>query len=951
MPLICTCLEGHRWEQAGPADLDATPPPCPTCGALAAAVFEDAGPATAPFDPQMLSLEPARSGAPAAAPAQAAAPVLVPSPAAPPPSTPRPHPSLPQRRRPEAPRGSVAGPVVLAVALTLLAFLVLGSVAGVLWYQQSARRSQEAAEAERRLALQLEEHKQIEARLHEEVARARQAEERAQKAEAQARKAPQAEAKFRLMQERILEEQNLRKGVERAAQDARGEANRLRAELEAARKQARPPDDGAAKKTEAKLRQLLTETKLAALREKEKADAVAYAHGIALASWEARGGHPDQVGPYLRDCPEGQRGWEWHYLARVYGTGLTASSPNKLAVVAVGFSADGRRFAAADLDGGVVIRDGDTGAEVARTAGWSGKVSATVFSAGGDRFASGCLLAGQPPGVKVWDMDGREVRTLPGVRPRSKCLALSADGQRLATFDMTRTVSVWDVDSGKEALTLPGGPGPVLTAAFSPDGKRLATAHMLPPASGRPAEIKIWDAATGRLALTLKPAGANLTTLAFAPDGNLLASATSEKGIDFWNLSAKEGEALARPVAGVGPPVQGLVFSPDGKTLFAGDNQGLVRVYDARSGKRLRTFPAHQQPLRGMAVSPDGARLATGSLDRTVRVWAVAPRQQRLTLKGHAGSVRAVTFSPDGKLLASAGADRTVRLHDASGGREVRTLTGHMLPLARAVFCPQGKRLATVSAPAGLDTRAVEVKVWDVQTGKELCSLAGHAGDGVSVAFSPGGRQLAVLSLGKAAKIYDPTTGKEVDRFDVAGRTLSRAGLTECLAVSPDGGRFAVASAGVVRVTEARQRDGRWEQRAFLLKGQAAPVTELALTADGAWLLVASGGQLVTMWDAAAGKKVGMFRSTRPDLRLAALSRDGQRLAVANMSRVVLWGTPNGRRLLELPGHAGVVTSVAFSPDGTLLAAGGSDGTVLVWDGSPRGAAANTAGAPKPGSP
>src|SRR5262245_38876090 len=98
MPLICTCLEGHRWEHSGPADPDATPPPCPTCGALAAAFLEDAGltPAEAvvPFDPQMLALEPADAGAPPVAVAQVAAPVV--TPAAPPPAAPRPQPPLPQ---------------------------------------------------------------------------------------------------------------------------------------------------------------------------------------------------------------------------------------------------------------------------------------------------------------------------------------------------------------------------------------------------------------------------------------------------------------------------------------------------------------------------------------------------------------------------------------------------------------------------------------------------------------------------------------------------------------------------------------------------------------------------------------------------------------------------------------------------------------------------------------
>src|SRR5207244_8318652 len=175
----------------------------------------------------------------------------------------------------------------------------------------------------------------------------------------------------------------------------------------------------------------------------------------------------------------------------------------------------------------------------------------------------------------------------------------------------------------------------------------------------------------------------------------------------------------------------------------------------------------------------------------------------------------------------------------------------------------------------------------------------GHAGAGVRAVFSPGGRQLAVLSPGKAPRIYDPTTGQEVDAFAVGGRKLGRARALDCLAVSPDGSRFAVAGAAGVQVTEVKQRNGQWESRAFLLKGQATPVTDLALTADGGRLLVASGGQLVTVWDAATGNKVGTFRGSRLDLRMAALGRDGRRLAAANASRVALHATVNGKRLLE----------------------------------------------------
>src|SRR5262245_50447476 len=186
--------------------------------------------------------------------------------------------------------------------------------------------------------------------------------------------------------------------------------------------------------------------------------------------------------------------------------------------------------------------------------------------------------------------------------------------------------------------------------------------------------------------LTIKGHGEAVQAVAFSSDGKSLASASLDRMVKLWDISA--GQELAT-LKGNGNKYSSVAFSPDGKRLATGSFDRTVKLWDTVAGQELLTLQGHGAQVTSVAFSPDGKRLATGSFDRTVKLWDAVNGQEFLALKGHGDVVRSVAFSPDGKKLASGSFDRTVKLWDAVAGQELLTVKGHGALVYVVTFCPE----------------------------------------------------------------------------------------------------------------------------------------------------------------------------------------------------------------------------------------------------------------------
>jgi TolA-binding protein len=313
-----------------------------------------------------------------------------------------------------------------------------------------------------------------------------------------------------------------------------------------------------------------------------------------------------------------------------------------------------------------------------------------------------------------------------------------------------------------------------------------------------------------------------------------------------------------------------------------------------------------------------------------------APAQEiwpKTTLKGHSGAVLAVAFSPDGKTLASGGGATSagtqelgeIILWDLTTAKKRAALTGHDRTVLSIAFAPNGNTLASAS-------RDTTVRIWDVATGQARVTLAGHAAEVNSVAFSPDGKTLASASKDKTVRLWDLPTAKE--------RSILRghADAVTVVAFSPDGNVLASASLDkTVRLWDLATAKERCQ-----LKMSDTP-TSLAFSPDGRFLAAGAWPGSAKLWEVATGEGRVDALADSSGVSSVAFSTDGKLLALGRaLGTVALVDVAAGNKRLDLRGDlhgSGCwVFSLAFSPDGTTLAAAGGEGhpeLLHLWDVAP----------------
>jgi len=545
----------------------------------------------------------------------------------------------------------------------------------------------------------------------------------------------------------------------------------------------------------------------------------------------------------------------------------------------------------------------------------------------------------------------RELRVFAAGDSQMVAVAISANGQRVATGAADGTGQLWDLQTGRLIAPLTGQKGELRRVEFSPDGQRLLTA------ASDESNARLWNGWTGEaIAEIAQPAQ-------FTPDGSRIIAGSrpapdAALGIRLWDGLSGRPLAEIKTTA----PVYKILFGSDGRrflTALGNDQSGVwdstdwtllailrgapmaisaggnfvvttfdhaAMLWDAATGAEIVRLDFAKHATTG-CLSPDGSLLAIGAAGGTLSLWGTGEAKKIADLVGYDGDIVSCEFSADGERLVATD-DRTIRLWEGRTGSLVASLShidhshdkNKWLLFPRATFARSGSTVLTTNND---DT----ARLWNAKTGAQIAALAGHLGQITAASFSSDGQFILTACRDGTARLWSVAP-------------VSQTAL--------DDGRLDSAGEGEIVVTTFSPHVGQWQDvsglRLLHLQGTTEKI--LAGSAIGgrerAVTVTASGA--VSLWNAATGRKIADLAGHKYAVTDAIFNRDGSRLVTyavphgllpngwPGADAAMLWNAEDGTLIATMGGHEKGILAAAFDASGTSFATTSEDRTARLWD-------------------
>jgi WD40 repeat protein len=627
-----------------------------------------------------------------------------------------------------------------------------------------------------------------------------------------------------------------------------------------------------------------------------------------------------------------------------------------------------------------------------RLTGHKGRVNSVAFNPNGETIASG----GDDRTIKIWSKNGKLQLTIPAHDDEITSVVFSPDGQTIASGSDDKIVKLWNLKGSliqefpknskisgenksqinKSPLSLEGKSckgassnsnghtEKVLSIAFSPDGKKLASASC-------DTTIKLWRL-DGKLLQTFQGHSDRVNSVVFNPNKDssiAIASGSLDNNVILWDLNGKILNKLK------GADINSVAFSPDGKTLVAGNGDGAnqIQVWKILKNKikSPKIITGHNWAVRSLSFSPNGKTLISSSKDKTLKIWdlekienttdsAISPLIK--TIEGHSEEIKKVVFSPDGKTIASASADRDVRLWNI----ESKFLAGnkdapdHQKKIyAQANFISDAKIITFESTQNRIETWSLDykpLKSYMIDSGRiadlvfspdkekivftgldgaikilnlkneKLRIIPGHRKRITSLAVSSNGKMIASYGRDDVLKIWD-WEGKLLQINDQC-----KISNIHKMAFSPDGKKLAMSDEDTtLMVWELNDHKCTKSMKFF---SHRKKIESVIFSPDGTMIAAGSRDFTIKIWDLSKGEDSlpKNLQGHNHSVTSLAFSRDGKALVSGSRDKSAkVWSTKNGSLIRELPGSGGFVNSVDFSPDGEKIIVAGNRLSLTTW--------------------
>lgn len=321
-------------------------------------------------------------------------------------------------------------------------------------------------------------------------------------------------------------------------------------------------------------------------------------------------------------------------------------------------------------------------------------------------------------------------------------------------------------------------------------------------------------------------------------------------------------------------------------------------VSSQQFGSIYTIYHGHRKNVNGITWSPDNKYIASGSFDNTIQIWNAINGLYQMSLVGHTERVNDVAWSPDGSHIVSSsgesfgGRDNTVRLWNADNGRNIFTLGGHKDLVNAVAWSPDG----TMIASASFDHTVI---IWEASNGKKVFTYSGHASAVFDVTWSPDGKYIASCSTTpeKEVHIWDASTGQPA----IVPYTGHTDDVLSVSWISMRDGSFIASGSKDKTIHIWSPLNGKdikdWPSRTL-----NAPVSKVSWSPKGRYIAAGTRSGEAYVWSPSAGQST--FYGLYEEKNQSIFGSSGENVSI---------------------------NALAWSPDGTMIATGGSDSSVQVW--------------------
>lgn len=597
-------------------------------------------------------------------------------------------------------------------------------------------------------------------------------------------------------------------------------------------------------------------------------------------------------------------------------------------VYAVALSPDGKLLLTGSFDRSVRLWDVATGKEIRTYAGHQNQVLCVTFAPDGLTFAT----SGSDNTAKIWDVPQRAPLRETILADAVTSAAISADGKLHAAAGKDGTIKVWNTADAKQSFDLKGHAGAVTAVAFSPNNQLLVSV-------GLDQTLRCWDPAKGQPIATVGAHSAAVTGLAIAANGSAAYTSSADGTIRAWQLPP----APARVIAGHGDAVACLELSNSGtvvtgsadknirvlsvengqisktfpapapvsavlrtgNTIVAGTTTGEIVILDRGSGKVAYQAKAHTAAITNLSHNPQNGQVITSSSDGTVKTWVLTKNESKPVALP--GKPHFVLLSPDGKQAVVIDADKSVKLRQIADGKEVRAL-------GKLNAAPQAAAVSRDFALLAISDGKV-VRVINIADSKEMAVLS-HPADVLSISFDAEKKRVVTGAADNQARVWELPSGKLM-------QSVSHGGAVRTVAFHPSKPNQIIAGTADKNLTVHTLQ----HLRTMAISDK--PIHCLTLMPSGSLLVGLDDGTAKSV-NANNGQVERSYAGAKAPIVSAAISRNGNLVATGSADKSVRIYQASDAALVGAF-QPGVVRSLQFHPNNTILSGAPDDKTVTFW--------------------